>query len=306
MNDSNRGVIFNVQGYSVHDGPGIRTTIFLKGCPLRCLWCQNPESHFPFPELFFSAEKCAGCGKCVQACPEQAIQLQGKASRTARRLCKGSGACVEACPNEARALMGKWATVDEVFETVAADAIFYRESGGGVTLSGGEPLAQPKFAAELLRRCKEAGFHTALDTSGHAGWEIARQVLSYVDLVLYDFKHMDPRTHKRHTGVSNELILENARKIYHELSIPILARMALIPGFNDSLDNIEATAKFIVTDLSKAIPVHLLPYHRFGDGKWDGLDKGRETRAFEVPSEELLENRRRVFESFGLNAIVGG
>jgi pyruvate formate lyase activating enzyme len=306
MNDSNRGVIFNIQGYSVHDGPGIRTTVFVKGCPLRCLWCQNPESHLPLPEIFFSADKCRGCGRCIQACPERAIQLCENISKTDRRLCKGSGACVEVCPNEARALIGKWATVDEIFEEVAADSIFYRESGGGVTLSGGEPLAQPGFVAEILRRCKEAGFHTALDTSGYASWEIARQVLRNVDLVLYDFKHMDPQAHKRYTGVSNNLILENARKIHHELSIPMLARIVLIPGFNDSLDNIEATAKFIATDLSKTIPVHLLPYHRFGEGKWDMLGRGSEARVFEAPNEKFLEDRRRVFESFGLKTVVGG
>jgi pyruvate formate lyase activating enzyme len=306
MSDSDRGAIFNIQGYSIHDGPGIRTTVFLKGCPLRCLWCQNPESQIPFPEIFFSAEKCAGCAKCVQACPERAILLSGNVSRTNRRLCRGSGTCTEVCPNEARALIGRWATVDEIFQTVAADSIFYRESGGGVTLSGGEPLAQPEFAAEILIRCKEARIHTTLDTCGYASREIIKYVVCHADLVLYDFKHMDPEIHKKYTGVSNNLILENARGIHHELSIPMQARLALIPGFNDSPDNIEAMAKFITADLSSDIPVHILPYHRFGEGKWKRLDRESETMAFEAPSEERIEACRRIFESFGLKAVVGG
>ncbi len=304
--DCMRGAIFNIQGYSVHDGPGIRTTVFLKGCPLRCPWCQNPESHLPLPELFFSEEKCTGCGKCIEVCPGQAIQMQGEKSRTDRRLCKGSGACVTVCPNDARTLVGRWATIEEVFEAVAADAIFYRNSGGGVTLSGGEPLAQPEFAAELLRKCREAGFHTALDTCGYASWEIAKRVLGFVDLVLFDFKHMDPETHKKYTGVSNILILENARRIHHELAIPMLARMALIPGFNDSVDNLEAAARFIAGELSADIPIHLLPYHRFGEGKWQQLDRGGDTMTFETPGIDHVEACRQILASHGLNAVIGG
>jgi pyruvate formate lyase activating enzyme len=306
MSDSDRGVIFNIQGYCIHDGPGIRTTVFLKGCPLRCFWCQNPESHSPLPELLFAAQRCAGCRKCVQACPEQAIRLLGKISQTDRRLCKSTGVCAEVCPNEARTIIGRWASIDEVFNAIAADALFYQESGGGVTLSGGEPLAQPEFAISLLRKCKEAGFHTALDTCGYASWTIVERVLSQVNLVLYDLKHMDPETHKKYTGVSNDLILNNARRIHHELSIPMRVRVSLIPGISDSLENLEATAKFIAGDLSAAIPVHLLPYHRLGEAKWEQLDKRNETMAIDTPDEQRIAGCRRVFESFGLTAIVGG
>jgi pyruvate formate lyase activating enzyme len=306
MRNSDRGIIFNIQGYCIHDGPGIRTSVFLKGCPLCCSWCQNPESHFPLPELFFAEEKCTGCGTCIPICPEKAIRLQGIKSYTDRQLCKGAGLCVDACPNEARAVIGRRATADEVFKEIAADSLFYRESGGGVTLSGGEPLAQPEFAASILRKCRDAGFHTALDTCGYASWTAAREVLHYVNLVLFDFKHMNPEIHRRYTGVSNELILQNAENIHHEMSIPMWARVTLVPGFNDSVENIEATARFIADRLSSAIPVHLLPYHRLGEAKWEKLGGKNEFASIEIPGERQLVECRRIFESFGLTAIMGG
>jgi pyruvate formate lyase activating enzyme len=306
MSNSDQGSIFNIQGYCIHDGPGIRTTVFLKGCPLRCLWCQNPESHSFRSELLFAEEKCAGCGKCVQVCPEKAIRLQGKVSQTDRRRCQGAGLCVDACPNEARAVIGRWVTADEIFKEIAADSLFYHESGGGVTLGGGEPLAQPEFAASILKKCRDAGFHTALDTCGYASWTTTREVLRHVDLVLYDFKHMDPEMHKKYTGVSNDLILQNAEKIHHEMSIPMRARIILVPGFNDSPKNIEATARFIANKLSNAIPVHLLPYHRLGEAKWERLDRKYETESIEIPGELQWVECRRIFESFGLTAIMGG
>ena len=306
MSITNPGIIFNIQGYSIHDGPGIRTTVFLKGCPLRCPWCQNPESHSFYPELLFSEEKCTGCGKCVQVCPENAIRVQGEVSQTDRRLCKSAGLCVDACPNEARAAIGRRATVDEVFKEISADLLFYEESGGGVTLSGGEPLAQPEFAVGILKKCRDAGIHTALDTCGHALWSTAREVVRHTDLVLYDFKHMNPEMHEKYTGVSNELILQNAEKIHHEMSIAMRARVAIIPGFNDSTENIEATAGFIADKLSNAVSVHLLSYHRLGEAKRKKLERKNETETIEIPGEHQLEDCRRIFESFGLTATVGG
>lgn len=306
MRNPDRGILFNIQGYCIHDGPGIRTSVFLKGCPLCCSWCQNPESHSPLPELFFAEEKCTGCGKCIPACPGKAIRLQEKKSRTDRKLCKSAGLCVDACPNEARAVIGRRATADEVFKEIAADALFYRESGGGVTLSGGEPLAQPEFAASILKKCRDAGFHTALDTCGYASWTAAGKVLRYVNLVLFDFKHMNPEIHRKYTGVSNELILQNAEKIHHEMSIPMWARVTLVPGFNDSVENIEATARFIADRLSNAIPVHLLPYHRLGEAKWEKLGGDNVVGSIEIPAERQLVECSRIFKSFGLTAVVGG
>jgi pyruvate formate lyase activating enzyme len=213
---------------------------------------------------------------------------------------------VDACPNEARAAIGRRATVDEVFKEIAADSLFYEESGGGVTLSGGEPLAQPEFAVGILKKCRDAGIHTALDTCGHALWATAREVVRHTDLVLFDFKHMNPEMHEKYTGVSNELILQNAEKIHHEMSIAMRARVAIIPGFNDSTENIEATAGFIADKLSKAVSVHLLSYHRLGEAKRERLGRKNEIAAIEIPGEHQLEECRRIFESFGLIVIMGG
>ncbi|HEY42181.1 MAG TPA: glycyl-radical enzyme activating protein [Dehalococcoidia bacterium] len=304
--EATKGVIFNIQTYSIHDGPGIRTTVFLKGCPLRCLWCQNPESQVLQPEIFFDSEKCTGCGKCVQACPNGAIEICDGHSRTNRELCQGSGKCAEVCPNEARNIMGKHVTAGDVFKEVAADSIFYQRSGGGVTLGGGEPLAQPQFAVSLLKLCKDAGIHTALDTCGYARWETMKRVLEYVDLVLYDFKHMDPVEHEKHTEVSNDLILDNVRKIHHDLSIPIIARVPVIPGYNDSIKNIEATSRFITAELGDSTGVHLLPYHKLGETKYDRLERAESAISITPSSEEHMSELQKIFESFGLIVHTGG
>ncbi|RJX26977.1 MAG: glycyl-radical enzyme activating protein [Dethiobacter sp.] len=301
-----KGLIFNVQYYSIHDGPGIRTTVFMKGCPLKCLWCQNPESQRLQREIFFELEKCTGCGICVQACSEGAIELFEGRSRTNRKKCSGTGRCAEVCPVEARKIMGRSVTAKEVFEEVARDALFYQRSGGGVTLSGGEPLAQPRFAVSVLKLCKDAGIHTTVDTCGYASWDTVQQVLSYADLVLYDFKHIDPAEHKRYTGVSNELILDNARKIYHELAIPMLARVPIIPTYNDSADNIKATTQFISSELGKNIKVHLLPYHRLGETKYERLEKMDLAVLIEPPAEEQMLALQEIVQSFGLEAVLGG
>jgi pyruvate formate lyase activating enzyme len=226
-----RGIVFNIQHYSIHDGPGIRTTVFLKGCPLRCVWCQNPESHMLAPQLFFTSEKCTGCGECVKTCPQKAITIVNGKSKTDRRLCRGAGKCAAACPNEARTMMGREMSAAEVFRDVAADTVFYVRSGGGVTLSGGEPLAQPEFTSAILKQCKKEGIATALDTCGHAAWDVLKVVLKDVDTVLYDFKHSDTGDHRKLTGVTNELILENAGKIVREFpDIAFIARIPIIPG----------------------------------------------------------------------------
>lgn len=300
------GTIFNIQHYSIHDGPGIRTTVFLKGCPLRCLWCQNPESQSARPELFFDADKCKGCGTCVAACPEQAVTLHDGRSWTDRARCSGAGKCAAVCPNEARNLMGRSATVEEVFKDVNADAIFYRRSGGGVTLSGGDPVAQPRFSTALLRMCKEVGLHTTIDTCAYAQWDVLAPMLQYVDLVLLDLKHMDAGAHRRLTGVSNEVILENARRIYREMHVPLLARLPLIPGCNDSPENLAATAAFVANELAPSIRVHVLPYHRLGETKYERLEKSGGAFSAEPPDDARMAEVRQIFESYGLTAVVGG
>lgn len=300
------GVIFNIQHYSIHDGPGIRTTVFLKGCPLRCLWCQNPESQASQPQIFFNAEKCTGCGKCIDACPEGATQLIEGKSKTDRNLCKGLGKCAEICPNEARSLMGRYVTAGEVFNEVNGDAIFYQNSGGGVTLSGGDPIAQPDFTISILTLCRDAGLHTAIDTCGYAKWETLRHILEYVDLVLYDFKHMDPGTHREYTGVSNDLILDNAKKIHRDLGMDMLARVPILPGYNDSLEDLERTARFVVNELGTSIGVHLLPYHRLGETKYERLEEPEKSVTIQPPGDEHMEGIKDIFESFGLKVNLGG
>lgn len=301
-----KGVVFNIQHYSIHDGPGIRTTVFMKGCPLSCIWCQNPESQKFAPELFFNIEACTGCGKCVQYCPTAAIEIIEGHSKTKRELCRANGKCAEVCPNEARTIMGSEITAENVFKDVFGDKIFYDGSGGGVTLSGGEPLAQPQFALSLLAQCKKAGLHTAIETCGYAKWESLQQILRYVDLVLFDIKHMDTLKHKEFTGVSNELILDNVKKIHHELHIPIWARIPVITSYNDSPENIEATAQFITRELDTSIKTCLIPYHRLGETKYDRLEKVGNCVSIEPPKEERLLKLQKIMDSYGLSVQIGG
>jgi pyruvate formate lyase activating enzyme len=258
------------------------------------------------PQLFLDREKCTGCGTCVSACPEQAITVVRGKSQSDRALCKSHGKCAEVCPNGARSLMGRHTTAGEVFDDVAGDLIFYRRSGGGVTLSGGEPLAQPKFVISVLQLCKDAGMHTAIETCGYANWGTLKQVLNLVDLVMYDLKHLDSASHEKCVGVPNALILDNLRRIHHEFSIPIHVRVPVIPGYNDSSENIEATARFIATELDNSVEVYLLPYHRLGESKYERLEKPAGLVSISPPEEESMQQLLKVIEEQGLIARIGG
>lgn len=301
-----RGMIFNIQHYAIHDGPGIRTTVFLMGCPLRCDWCQNPESQSLRPVILFASEKCTGCGQCVEACLRGANRIVEGKVEIDRSVCQGIGDCIAVCPAEARSLMGRSVTADEVFEDVKTDELFYRDSGGGVTLSGGDPVAQPEFAVSLLSLCRQAGFHTAVDTCGLGSWGILEKILASADLVLFDLKHMDPERHRQLTGRSNRLILDNAKNISNRLKRPMLIRLPLVPGFNDSTDNLVAAAKFISEKLSTVLKVHLLPYHRLGAAKYENMGLRSACAGVEPPGEERMEEIRKLFDSFGLTTVVGG
>jgi pyruvate formate lyase activating enzyme len=306
MHNALKGFIFDIQHYSIHDGPGIRTTVFLSGCPLRCLWCQNPESQQLHPQLFFNYDKCMGCGRCIAVCPQRAVTLDRKTVKTNRWLCNICGECVKVCPQEARTIIGKEITATEVFKEVASDKIFYQDSNGGVTLSGGEVLSQPDFSSGILEMCKNDGIHTAIETCGYGSWENLRRILNYTDLVLFDFKHMDDAEHKKLTGVSNKIILKNAKRIWNDLKKPIIARLPVIPGYNDSTMNISQTAEFIAAELDISITVNLLPYHGLGEGKLKSLEQNRKDFSVTAPSDEQTGTVKKIIESYGLSVKIGG
>jgi pyruvate formate lyase activating enzyme len=262
------GLVFNTQRYSIHDGPGIRTTVFMKGCPLRCAWCHNPEGIDPESELVFIENRCLGCGECRRVCLR--LQASGNGSDWPKD-CVRCGECVKVCPSEARQLVGRRMGVKEVLDEVLLDRVFYEESGGGVTFSGGEPFLQPQFLLKLLAACRTEGIHTAVDTSGYASREDLMTAAPLTDLFLYDLKIMDDARHRQWTGASNAVILENllALGAVHQ---NIWIRMPLVPGFNDDAEQIEAVARFAAS-VPGVRQVNLLPYHATAAHKWIGLGK---------------------------------
>jgi pyruvate formate lyase activating enzyme len=300
--EEERGLVFLIQRYSVQDGPGLRTTIFMKGCPLRCQWCQNPESLKPYPELMSHDTKCMLLGKCAEACPVGAITLDRQNSREINRArCDLCFQCVDACPTKALSKVGEYMTVEDVVAEIERDELFYHRSGGGVTISGGEPLLQWQFVHRLLGACKQRHLHTALDTCGYAPWPVMKKVLEHVDLVLYDIKHMDPEFHKKATGRSNRLILSNLRMIPPRTRVWL--RFPLIPGFNDSTENITELSR-----LGREIGVEkvsILPYHKLAEEKYRQLGMRRKMSHIEPPSKKRLQEVQTLIESFGLQVTVG-
>lgn len=262
-----RGRVFDIKHYAVHDGPGIRITIFLKGCPLNCVWCHSPESQSMSSEILINQEKCIGCGNCVKACPVDAVKGPGKIDREA---CNACGACAEVCYANAIEIIGEEKTIEQVLAEVEKDRELLMVSGGGVTLSGGEPMAQPEFTIELLKHLKQKGYHTALDTSGYTPWVTLKQALEYTDLVLYDLKHMDSSKHQQYTGVKNELILENLDRISGH-GKRIWVRVPLIPGVNDDEEHIKTLIEY-VRDLNVE-RTFFLPYHEIGVPKYEALNR---------------------------------
>lgn len=296
------GIVFDIQHYCVHDGPGIRTDVFLKGCPLRCRWCANPESNAPHAQLMYISERCIGCGACVSTCPQNAISLLNGRAQQNRQLCTGCGNCTRVCSQKARDISGKQMTVEEVLDEVRLDMFFYGEEGG-VTLSGGECLMQPDFSIELLRRCKSEGIGTAIETCGFVPFSTLERVAPWLDLVLYDVKHMDSTAHQYWTGVPNEGILDNLHRLSAELHIPVIARTPLLPGINSSVGNLHAMGQFLSTQVPTLQEVHLLPYHRLGEAKWEQLEDSRHQEVdTHVPDSSELQPLLEILRSYGLNA----
>lgn len=305
--DGLTGLVFDVQKFATHDGGGIRTLIFLKGCPLKCLWCSNPESLSPQPEINFVPNNCVGCGKCRTVCPQDAIG-DGEVDRPGliidRDRCKLCGECAKFCYAGAINILGRYVTVAELMAMVERDREFYNESGGGITFSGGEPLAQPQFLEAALKEAQRRGIHTAIETSSFASWDVYRPILEHVDIVLTDIKHMDDNEHQRLTGVSNRLILENIRKI-SDLGIPLRLRMPLITGINDTDGNLEATADF-VQQLNNVVSLDILPYHRLGEMKWGQLGCEYPLEGLEPPTLEQVEERTSCLRDRGFAISIGG
>lgn len=297
------GVVFNIQSYSIHDGPGIRTVVFLKGCPLSCLWCSNPESQRTAPELGLLAERCAMCGACVQVCPRGAVTLTGSGEpSTDREKCVVCGLCEEACPYRARKVYGRRVGFRELMNEIGKDMPFYLRSGGGVTFSGGEPTLQENILLPLLKACKEKYISTAVETCGYVT-DRARldRLLGYIDLVLYDIKCMDQEKHRRFTGVSNEVIVENARYLA-SLGKSMTARVPVIPGFNDTREDMEAIGRFVISLISVR-EVNLLPYHELGKSKYRMLGMAYRMGESSLPPERVSE-LQAVLEGFGLTCRV--
>jgi pyruvate formate lyase activating enzyme len=286
------GIVFDIRRFSIHDGPGIRTTVFLKGCPLRCFWCHNPEGLRPKPEIQFFSSRCIGCGECVRACPEGAQGLSAEDGRVFNReLCVVCGQCVETCYPGGLQITGQAMTVEEVVLEVLKDRTFYETSNGGVTLSGGEPLLQAEFSLALLRRCLEEGLHTAVETTGFARWETLAEFLPLTDLFLMDLKHMDEAKHRQATGVSNERILANARQLAQS-GKPVLFRVPVVPGVNDTPAEIAAIAQFVQELAAQAEPgrieLELLPFHRMATDKYTSLGMDYRARELQTPPKEQM------------------
>lgn len=290
------GRVFDIQRYSIHDGPGIRTVVFLKGCPLRCLWCANPESQRFEPEITYQMSNCAGCRQCESVCPQRGCHLEASGLRIDRSRCLGCGACANACIFHALKLEGASMRVSDVLEAVKKDMPFYKKSGGGVTLSGGEAFAQPEFTLSLLSELRAARIHTAVETSGFTSYNMLQK--ADVDLFLFDLKHIDDRQHRKFTGVSNQKILDNLERLICD-GRQVIVRMPMIPDVNMTPDTLHATGAYL--HRIGAADVHLLPYHRLGLSKYQLLGREYAMEATRPPAETTMEEAFSILKSYGLH-----
>ncbi len=301
LNGNQTGIIFNIQRYSIHDGPGIRSTVFLKGCPLKCKWCSNPESINPYPEIFLRVERCNQCEKCLEVCTPQAITFIENSIRINRDKCDLCMKCENICSFGVINHIGYKITVNDVVTEVMRDELFYNNSGGGVTISGGEPLYQIGFTLNLLKEFKKRSLHTTIDTTGYAKWEEIDKIFDYVDLILFDIKHLNQEIHQKGTGVKNDLILNNLVKIL-EKGLRIWIRVPVIPGFNDSSHYMNELGEFLS---GKPIEkVSLLQYHEWGKHKYKYLDRIYPLSDTSFIEDEQLHKFKNIIESHGLEVTI--
>lgn len=303
--DMTRPLIFDIKRYSINDGPGIRATVFFKGCPLNCQWCHNPESISAKVQKLFTAAKCIGCGECCRVCPAEACRLTAVGVVTDADLCTLCGKCAEVCPTLATEMSGRYYPVEELLAIIDKERPFFDQSGGGVTFSGGEPLLYPDFLIEILKTCSRQGIHTAIDTSGFVRREVLLAVAEHADLFLYDLKLIDAEKHKRYTGVDNQLILDNLKALA-EFGAQIRVRVPLIGGVNDDDDSVSAMAAYVSALPGEGRPVHLLPFHDVVRGKDGKLGQRRDLSALCEPDAATLRRVAAVFAGYGLVATVGG
>lgn len=299
------GTTFNVQRFSTEDGPGIRTTVFFKGCPLRCVWCHNPEGLSPHPELVWYGMRCIGARDCLQACPLQVLELAPTGMRIDRSRCDACGACADACPAAALEVIGRTWTPEQLLNEVQKDVVFFETSGGGVTLSGGEPMLQGEFLTALAHLCQKADLHVALDTCGCVSWDRFKSVLPTIDLVLYDLKIMDAARHKAGTGADNRTILENARNVA-ALGLPMWIRTPIIPGYTASVENVSALGKFIARELPTVERWDLLAYTNLGQPKYHRLDRPYALEGVRLQTRVEMEALHSVAEALVPVAIWSG
>lgn len=304
-NRNTSGIIFDIKKYAIHDGPGIRTTVFLKGCPLHCWWCHNPEGQNPNVELGFQESKCLdNCTDCVTQCRKRALSKEKLSVRIDRKKCKLYGDCVQACPTGALDIIGKERTVKEVMDEIEKDRIFYEDSNGGVTFSGGEPLLQLEFLDALLKECQERNLHTIIDTCGYAPFETFKVIQDKVDIFFYDIKMIDEKKHTKTAGASNKIILENLKKLTQEDN-KIIIRIPVIPGINDTLDSISEIVEFL-NPLPGLNDISLLPYHKIGVQKYKNLDVPHKMDKTSQLSTGKISKIKKRLEDYGFKVRIGG
>lgn len=298
-------VVFDVQKFSVHDGPGIRTLLFLKGCGLRCKWCANPESQSERSELMLYPKKCIGDGNCVRKCPTGAVYIDGEGHmRFDRSKCVGCGTCAEACYAKARVLSGRVWTVEEAIKEVDKDMVFYKNSGGGITFSGGEALLYPRFVRDVAKHYHEQGISTAIETCGEVPYGNFEEIIPYMDLFLFDLKTMDEEKHIKYTGRSNKRILQNLQKVSQQSTTVV--RIPIIPGINDSDKDIDEFGTFLSGMSDRIKNINILPYHDLGKSKYDALEREYLLPDIKAPSAEHMAHIKERLEGFGFNVKIGG